>query len=188
MPLKLAQQFEKLKIAFRRYRSASSRHVSLFTLQLIAIVAIFGIAILFMTRTLNQTNDKILQERNSIIQFQRRIDSLNQLRELYHEIEGKLPGVYGLLTAEEELGDRIDKLDKLNESFALKASIKIGAIEQSAIHFTINTTASIDTLKRYLLALEELPFLVNVQSVHFSGAHGQPGSVGINANFYPPPK
>lgn len=184
MPLNIAEHIAKIKNAVRRYRLASSRHISIFSIQLALIALTGGAVLLFMGAKLKQTTAVILQDRNAISQYQHRIDSLNQLRQIYNQIADKAPKTYELVTTEKELGDRIAKLDKLADSFAISANTKIAGIEPSVIHLTISATASIDTLKRYLLALESMPFLVNVQSLKFSGAQNQPGSVTVNANLY----
>lgn len=188
MPPENTSSLKKIQSSLQNFLTPTHHRALVFSIRFILITVVGLSIIFFMTGTIQKQMIKNQKTKSQIATQQQRISSLNELKQTYESVKNDLPKLYGLLVPADSIGEFINQLDALSDTYALQASLKIGDriedINGSYIPLTITTNSNIDTLKRYILALEELPFLVYVNEFEFNGKINENGPVIIHAKIF----
>ena len=124
---------------------------------------------LYLFSNLKKQNNFIKEERQKILVSDKKLENSNSLKALMNEIIEEKQKIDSAFLDKESIVNFIEDL----ESIAGKtgASIKIGNIndnqEKKGLSFQFNLTGNFNQLFHYLILLEKLPYLINIERMDF---------------------
>jgi Tfp pilus assembly protein PilO len=124
---------------------------------------------LYLFSNLKKQNNFIKEERQKILVSDKKLENSNSLKTLMNEIIEEKQKIDSVFLDKESIVNFIENL----ESIAGKtgASIKIGNIndnqEKKGLSLQFNLTGNFNQLFHYLILLEKLPYLINIERMDF---------------------
>lgn len=124
---------------------------------------------LYLFSNLKKQNNFIKEERQKILVSDKKLENSNSLKTLMNEIIEEKQKIDSVFLDKESIINFIENL----ESIAGKtgASIKIGNIndnqEKKGLSLQFNLTGNFNQLFHYLILLEKLPYLINIERMDF---------------------
>jgi hypothetical protein len=144
-----------------------------FITTIILVVLLNGTALtgwLYLFSNFKKQNNFIKEEQQKILVNDKKLENSNSLKALMNEITDEKQKIDSAFLDKESIINFIENL----ESIAGKtgASIKIGNInidnqEKKSLSFQFNLTGNFNQLFHYLILMEKLPYLINIERMDF---------------------
>lgn len=144
-----------------------------FITTIILIILLNGVALagwLYLFSNLRKENNFIREEREKIMISDKKLENSSSLKILMNEVIDEKQKIDSAFLNKDNIVDFIENL----ESIAGKtgASIKIGKInitsqERKGLSVQFNLTGDFNQLFHYLIFLENLPYLINIEKIDF---------------------
>ena len=144
-----------------------------FIITIVLMVLLTGAVLagwIYLFANFKKQNNFIKEERQKILVSDKKLENSNSLKALMNEIVDEKQKIDSVSLDKESIINFIENL----ESIAGKtgASIKIGNInidnqEKKGLSFQFNLTGNFNQLFHYLILLENLPYLINIERMDF---------------------
>jgi len=144
-----------------------------FIITIVLVVLLNGAVLagwIYLFSNFKKQNNFIKEERQKILVSDKKLENSNSLKALMNEIVDEKQKIDSVFLDKESIINFIENL----ESIAGKtgASIKIGNInidnqDKKGLSFQFNLTGNFNQLFHYLILLENLPYLINIERMDF---------------------
>lgn len=144
-----------------------------FITTIILVVLLNGVVLagwLYLFSSLKKQNNFIKEKQQKILVSDKKLENSNSLKVLMNEIVDEKQKIDSAFLDKESIINFIENLESISGKTG--ASIKIGNInidnqEEKGLSLQFNLTGNFNQLFHYLILLEELPYLINIERMDF---------------------